>query len=40
MHIGDSTATVVLVRGGTFYFARQMTLQGSLQLGAGDAAEA
>ena len=26
LHLGDSTATVVLVRGATFYFARQMNL--------------
>ena len=27
LHLGETTATVVLVRGSTFYFARQMTLQ-------------
>jgi MSHA biogenesis protein MshI len=39
VQIGDSVANVVLVRGGTFYFARQMTLQTSMQLGVGDQAE-
>jgi MSHA biogenesis protein MshI len=31
LHLCDSTATVVLVRGGTFYFSRQMRLQSLLE---------
>ncbi|MFO1465968.1 MAG: hypothetical protein U1F35_05950 [Steroidobacteraceae bacterium] len=30
LHLGESSASVVLVRGATFYFARQMSLQQSL----------
>jgi len=30
LHLGTDTASVVLVRGATFYFARQMNLQGGL----------
>lgn len=33
LHLDGSTATVVLVRGSTFYFSRQMVLQTALQLG-------
>jgi MSHA biogenesis protein MshI len=31
LHLGDTAATVVLVRGRTFYFARQMDLQATLR---------
>jgi MSHA biogenesis protein MshI len=33
LHLCDATATVVLVRGGTFYFSRQMRLQSLLEPG-------
>jgi MSHA biogenesis protein MshI len=35
LHLRDDTATVVLVRGGTFYFSRQMRLQSLLEPGEG-----
>ncbi|MBS0396454.1 MAG: hypothetical protein JSR54_17685, partial [Proteobacteria bacterium] len=41
LHLGELAATVVLVRGRTFYFARQMDLQATLRyaLGAGPSVE-
>jgi MSHA biogenesis protein MshI len=41
LHLGETAATVVLVRGRTFYFARQMDLQATLRynLNAGQPAE-
>jgi MSHA biogenesis protein MshI len=38
LYLADSTATVVLVRGATFYFARQMQLPQSLDMDAADGA--
>ncbi|MGO9512617.1 MAG: hypothetical protein ACLP2F_03110 [Steroidobacteraceae bacterium] len=32
LHLGESTANIVLVRGKTFYFARQMDLQATLHI--------
>ena len=32
LHLGETTATVVLVRGSTFYFARQMDQQATLRI--------
>jgi MSHA biogenesis protein MshI len=39
LHVEETTAMVVLVRGGTFYLARQMSLQVPLQLGAAESGE-
>ena len=36
MHLGETAATVILVRGTTFYFARQMDLQATLRIAAGN----
>lgn len=36
LHLGETRATVILVRGTTFYFARQMDLQATLRNAAGD----
>ncbi len=33
LHLGDTTASVILVRGGTFYFARQMDLRAAQAAG-------
>jgi MSHA biogenesis protein MshI len=35
LHLGEKSATIVLVKGRTFYFARQMDLQTTLRLAAG-----
>jgi MSHA biogenesis protein MshI len=35
LHLGEKTATIVLVKGRTFYFARQMDLQSTLRLAVG-----
>jgi MSHA biogenesis protein MshI len=35
LHLGEKTATIVLVKGRTFYFARQMDLQSTLRLAIG-----
>jgi len=37
LYLGESNATIVLVRGSTFYFARQMSLQTTLPMGAKNA---
>ena len=35
LHLGEMTASIVLVRGSTFYFARQMDLQATLRIASG-----
>ncbi len=35
LHLGETMATIVLVRGSTFYFARQMDLQATLRIASG-----
>jgi MSHA biogenesis protein MshI len=35
LHLGELAASVIIVRGTTFYFARQMDLQATLHIGAG-----
>ena len=35
LHLGETTATIVLVRSSTFYFARQMDLQATLRIASG-----
>ncbi len=37
LHLGEVAATIVLVRGSTFYFARQMDLQATLRIASGSA---
>jgi MSHA biogenesis protein MshI len=37
LHLGEVAATIVLVRGATFYFARQMDLQATLRISSGSA---
>ncbi len=39
LHLGETTANIVLVRGKTFYFARQMDLQATLHIAPGSAGE-
>jgi MSHA biogenesis protein MshI len=36
LHLGETTATVILVRGATFYFARQMDLQATAPIAGGN----
>ena len=36
LHLGETIATIVLVRGATFYFARQMDLQATLHIATGN----
>ena len=36
LHLGETLATMVLARGATFYFARQMDLQATLHIAAGN----
>ena len=36
LHLGETLATMVLARGSTFYFARQMDLQATLHIAAGN----
>jgi MSHA biogenesis protein MshI len=36
LHLGEKTATIVLVKGRTFYFARQMDLQATLRVAVND----
>jgi MSHA biogenesis protein MshI len=40
LHLGEMAATIVLVRGTTFYFARQMDLQATLRIASGSAPDA
>ena len=40
LHLGEAMATVILVQGRTFYFARQIDLQASLRLTGGQGSEA
>jgi MSHA biogenesis protein MshI len=40
LHLGEVVATIVLVRGTTFYFARTMDLQATLRIAAGSAIDA
>ena len=40
LHLGELAATIVLLRGKTFYFARQMDLQATLRISAGMALDA
>ncbi len=39
LHLGETTANIVLVRGKTFYFARQMDLQATLHIAPGSGGE-
>ena len=39
LHLGDTAASVIIVRGKTFYFARQMDLQATLHIGADSGAD-
>jgi MSHA biogenesis protein MshI len=36
LHLGELAASVIIVRGSTFYFARQMDLQATLHIGSGE----
>jgi MSHA biogenesis protein MshI len=40
LHLGETTATVILVRGTTFYFARQMDLQTTAPIAGGNEPDA